>query len=143
MGEKITIGLAGAILLIMLPCLITLVINGRYEAVSVDMINSGRDVLIQAHGENVLMDVEEYIVGILPGVVDYGATDQFVEAQTVAVRTKIYFAMGDNTVIDASDLSFEYYDESKYMTKYGMENYEDIRDTFEKAVINTAGEIIK
>lgn len=143
MGEKITVGLAGAILMIMLPCLLTLVINGRYQGVTVDMLSSGRDVLISVDGKNELMDVEEYLLGILPGVVDYGATDEFIEAQTVAVRTKIYFAMGDKSVINATDLPFEYFDENKYLNKYGMENYQSIMDDFQKAIINTAGQIIK
>ncbi|MBR3834029.1 MAG: SpoIID/LytB domain-containing protein [Lachnospiraceae bacterium] len=143
MGEKLTVGLAGVIIIVMLPCLLTLAINGRHQAISVDMINSGRDVLIYIDGENVLMDVEQYIVGILPGVVDYGATQEFIEAQAVAVRTKIYFAMGENTVVEESTLSFEYFDENKYMNKYGMENYQAIQDAFEQAVINTAGQIIK
>ena len=143
MGEKLTVGLAGVIIIVMLPYLLTLAINGRHQDISVDMINSGRDVLIYIDGENVLMDVEQYIVGILPGVVDYGATQEFIEAQAVAVRTKIYFAMGENTVVEESALSFEYFDENKYMNKYGMENYQAIQDAFEQAVINTAGQIIK
>ncbi len=143
MGEKITVGLAGAILLVMLPCLITLAINGRYEGISVDMLDSGRDVLIYIDGENQLMDVEEYIVGVLPQVVDYGAAEEFIEAQAVAVRTKVYYAMGDKTVVNASDLPFEYFDEDKYMNKYGMENYQNIKKEFEQAIVNTAGQIIK
>lgn len=143
MGEKITVGLAGAILLIMLPCLITLAINGRYEGITVEMLDSGRDVLIYIDGENQLMDVEEYLVGVLPQVVDYGATEEFIEAQTVAVRTKVYYSMGDKTVINASELSYEYFDDNKYMNKYGMENYQNIKKEFEEAIINTAGEIIK
>lgn len=143
MGEKLTVGLASAILIIMLPCLLTLAINGRHKKISVDMLDSGKDVLIYIDGENTLMDVEQYIVGILPGVVDYGATSEFVEAQAVAVRTKIYFTMGDNTVVDATTLSYEYFDEEKYMNKYGMENYGAIKDVFEQAVINTAGQVIK
>ena len=89
------------------------------------------------------MDVEQYIVGVLPGVVDYGATREYIEAQAVAVRTKIYFAMGDSTVVDAESLSFEYFDEEKYMNKYGMENYQGIKKCFEEAVINTTGEVIQ
>lgn len=143
MGEKITVALAGAILLIMLPCLITLAINGRYEGVTVDMLDSGRDVLIYIDGENQLMDVEEYLVGVMPQVVDYGATKEFVEAQAVAVRTKVYYAMGDKTVINASDLSYEYFDDNKYMNKYGMDNYQNIKKEFEEAIVNTAGQIIK
>ncbi len=142
MGEKLTVGLAGAIIIIMLPCLLTLFINGRHDNITVDMINSGRDVLIYVDGENVLMDVEEYIVGVLPGVMDYGASDELVEAQAVAVRTKIYYAMGDKTVVNADTLEFEFFDEKKYINKYGIENYEAIETTFESAVINTAGQII-
>lgn len=142
MREKIIIELAGAILIIMLPCMLTLVMNGRHRAITVNMIDSGRDVLITANGENVLMDVEQYIVGVLPSVVDYGATRDYIEAQAVAVRTKIYYAMGDNTVVDATDLAFEYFDEEKFMNKYGMDNYQSIKSCFEAAVINTTGEVI-
>lgn len=143
MGEKITVALAGAILLVMLPCLITLAINGRYKGITVDMLDSGRDVLINIDGENQLMDVEEYLVGVLPQVVDYGATKEFVEAQAVAVRTKVYYAMGDKTVINAGDLSYEYFDDNKYMNKYGIDNYQNIKKEFEQAIVNTAGQIIK
>lgn len=143
MREKITICLAGVILIIVIPCLLTLFMNGRHRSITVEMIDSGRDVLFAANGENVLMDVEQYIVGVLPGVVDYGATREYIEAQAVAVRTKIYFAMGDSTVVDAESLSFEYFDEEKYMNKYGMENYQGIKKCFEDAVINTTGEVIQ
>ncbi|MBO5389949.1 MAG: SpoIID/LytB domain-containing protein [Lachnospiraceae bacterium] len=143
MREKITICLAGVILIIVIPCLLTLFMNGRHRSITVEMIDSGRDVLFAANGENVLMDVEQYIVGVLPGVVDYGATREYIEAQAVAVRTKIYFAMGDSTVVDAESLSFEYFDEEKYMNKYGMENYQGIKKCFEEAVINTTGEVIQ
>lgn len=143
MKEKITIGLAGMLLVVMIPCLLTLVINGRHHAITVEMIDSGRDVLINKNGENVLMDVEQYIVGVLPGIVDYGATREYIEAQAVAVRTKVYFAMGDSTVVDATSLAFDYYDDEKYMNKYGMGNYQSIKACFEEAVINTCGQVIQ
>lgn len=142
MREKLTVGLAGGIIIVMLPCLLTLFINGRHQQVTVDMINSGRDVLIYVDGKNVLMDVEEYILGVLPGVVDYGATENYIEAQVVAVRTKIYYSMGEDTVVNADNLAYEYYNTEKYMNKYGMENYQDIRNGFETAIINTVGEVI-
>ncbi len=89
------------------------------------------------------MDVEQYIVGVLPSVVDYGATREYIEAQAVAVRTKIYYAMGNNTVVNATDLAFEYFDEEKYMNKYGMDNYQSIEKCFEEAVISTSGQVIQ
>lgn len=143
MGEKITVGLAGIILLVMLPCLLTLCLNGIRDDVTIDMINSRRDVLINTDGENTLMDVEKYIVGILPGIIEYGASQEYIEAQVVAVRTKIYYAMGESTVINAQDLDFQYYDREKLINKYGMDNYQLIEDIFEEAVINTAGETLE
>lgn len=143
MGEKITVGLAGVILVIMLPCLLTLCINGIRDDVTIDMINTRRDVLIKADGENVLMDVEKYIVGILPGIIEYGSSQEYIEAQVVAVRTKIYYAMGESTVVDAQELGFQYFDQEKLINKYGMDNYKVIEDIFEEAVINTVGETIQ
>ena len=143
MGEKITVGLAGVILVIMLPCLLTLCLNGIRDDVTIDMINTRRDVLIKADGENVLMDVEKYIVGILPGIIEYGASQEYIEAQVVAVRTKIYYAMGESTVVDAQELGFQYFDQEKLINKYGMDNYKMIEDIFEEAVINTVGETIQ
>ena len=58
---------------------------------------------------NRLLDVEQYIAGVLPGLVEPEANVQIMEAQAVAVRTKIYFAMGESTVIDASNLDFKFY----------------------------------
>lgn len=142
MGEKVTIGLAGIIIIVMMPCLLTLFINGRQANVPIEKINSGRDVLILSQGENILMDVEQYIVGVLPGLIEYGAQKELVEAQAVAVRTKIYYAMGENTVINAENLEFEYFDDKKYINKYGMNNYEAVRSIFEEAVISTSGQII-
>ncbi|MBQ8317778.1 MAG: SpoIID/LytB domain-containing protein [Lachnospiraceae bacterium] len=143
MGEKITVGLAGVILVIMLPCLLTLCLNGIRDDVTIDMINTRRDVLIKADGENVLMDVEKYIVGILPGIIEYGSSQEYIEAQVVAVRTKIYYAMGESTVVDAQELGFQYFDQEKLINKYGMDNYKVIEDIFEEAVINTVGETIQ
>lgn len=143
MGEKITVGLAGVILVIMLPCLLTLCLNGIRDDVTIDMINTRRDVLIKSDGENVLMDVEKYIVGILPGIIEYGASQEYIEAQVVAVRTKIYYAMGESTVVDAQELGFQYFDQEKLINKYGIDNYKVIEDIFEEAVINTVGETIQ
>lgn len=143
MGEKITVGLAGVILVIMLPCLLTLCLNGIRDDVTIDMINTRRDVLIKSEGENVLMDVEKYIVGILPGIIEYGSSQEYIEAQVVAVRTKIYYAMGESTVVDAQELGFQYFDQEKLINKYGMDNYKVIEDIFEEAVINTVGETIQ
>lgn len=145
MGEKIVASIAMTAIIIMLPYILTMAMNGR-EIESGDEIgrlDTGRDILIQIDGTNVLMDVEQYIAGILPGIVDYSSDASFMEAQAVAVRTKIYYAMGNKSIIDASELDFKYYTMKDYMEKWGNNKYKQVKKKYDNAVINTARQIIE
>lgn len=137
--------LAAVVCAIVAPCLITFCVNGRQsdKAVSLDTISTGRDVLVQTKAGNELVDVEKYVAHIMPGIVDASADDSYMQAQAVALRTKVYYAMGDATVIQASDLEFQYYTEEDYIAKWGRENYKSIKARYEKAVIATKGKIIE
>ena len=55
----------------------------------------------------------------------------------------MYYAMGDATVIQASDLEFQYYTEEDYIAKWGRENYKSVKARYERAVIATKGKIIE
>ena len=111
MGEKLTIVVAMAVIMIMMPYLITMAINGKKEdnEFKINNINTGRDVLININGKNELMDVEEYIAGVLPSVAGPDNNDEMLAAQAVAIRTQIYFLMGNETVIREENLTYEYY----------------------------------
>lgn len=145
MGERITILIATVATVIMLPYILTLSINGRQkDAVSqIEQIDTGRDVLLQVEGGNYLLDVEQYIAGVLPGLVDSESGAAMIEAQAVAVRTKIYYAMGDNTIIDARNLEFQYYMDQDYIDKWGQAKYLSVKRKYEQAVLNTSGKIIE
>ena len=56
---------------------------------------------MQTKAGNELVDVEKYVAHIMPGIVDASADDSYLQAQAVALRTKVYYAMGDATVIKA------------------------------------------
>jgi len=145
MGEKITVAITMSVLVVMIPYILTMTINGRNveSGVQIKQIDTGRDVLIQIDGSNQLIDVEEYIAGILPGITEYSSDITYIEAQAVAVRTKIYFAMKENTIINASELDYEYYSEEEYLKKWGEKNYKQIKNKYDTAVINTARQIIE
>ncbi len=143
MGEKLTINIAAVSIVLMLPFLITIFINGRQADIRVNQINSGKDVLVVVKGENVLMDVEEYIVGVLPGLVDYDSDMEVIEAQAVAVRTKIYYAMNGETMIRADSLEYEYFGGESIISKEGRNKYKTAQTKYERAVVNTAGKTIK
>lgn len=131
--------------IILLPYIITMIINGQHGDIGTGIgnLDSGKDVLIQIDGDNRLLDVEQYIAGVLPGLVEPEANVQIMEAQAVAVRTKIYFAMGESTVIDASNLDFKYYTKEDFIHEWGKSVYANSSVKYEKAVINTLNQIIE
>lgn len=145
MGERVTILIAVTVMVIMLPYVMTIAINGKkIESESeLERLDTGRDVLIQLDGSNVLIDVEQYIAGVLPGLVDYSSEKSFIEAQAVAIRTKIYFSMGNETVINADLLDFKYYTMQDYIDKWGKNKYKKVKSKYDAAVISTARKIIE
>lgn len=144
MGERVMIFMATVMAAVFLPYFMTIAINGKYRNYSqIKTIDTGRDVIIQVGDKNQLIDVEEYIAGVLPGLVDWKSSQDILEAQAVAVRTKIYYEMGSETVIKASDLQFTYYTKEDYIEKWGQNNESKIRGIYEEAVINTVEKIIE
>lgn len=145
MGERITIMIAMTAIVIMIPYIMTIAINGKQveSGSEIQKVDSGRDVLMQIDGANVLIDVEQYIAGVLPGMVDFSSENSFIEAQAVAIRTKIYYAMGSETVVNASELDYKYYSIQDYINKWGKNNYKQIKDKYDLAVINTVRKIIE
>ena len=137
--------LTAVVCAIVVPCLVTFCVNGKQndKSVSVDTISTGRDVLVQTKAGNELVDVEKYVAHIMPGVVDASAGEDYMQAQAVALRTKVYYAMGDETVIAASELEFQYYTEEDYIAKWGRGRYESVKEKYEQAVLATKGKIIE
>ncbi len=130
---------------IFIPCFVTFCVNGRSPASEelLTNIKTGRDVLIQTSDGNELIDVEQYVAGILPGLVDASADDSYLQAQAVAVRTRVYFAMGEATVIRADEMDYQYYTEADYIAKWGKNKFKSIKERYEQAVISTCGKIIE
>ncbi len=145
MGEKLTIVVAMAVIMVMMPYLITMAINGKKESNEINLknVNTGRDVLINMNGKNELMDVEEYIAGVLPSVAGPESNDEMLAAQAVAIRTQIYYKMGNETVVREENLTYEYYTKEKYIEKWGKTSYNKNIKRYENAVMSTIGKIIE
>lgn len=144
MKDKLLSSVLAGVLCLIIPYLMTIIINGgtREDGSKITKISTGRDVIVRIDGQNKLIDVEQYIVGVLPGVVSADADAAVVEAQAVAVRTKIYRSMGNDTIIDAGKLDFTYFSEKELKEKLGEKNYNRIMSVYENAVENTVGKIM-
>ncbi|MBQ7707962.1 MAG: hypothetical protein IJT72_09315 [Lachnospiraceae bacterium] len=145
MGEKLTIIVAMLAIMVMMPYFITMAINGKREnnKLSIDNVNTGREVLISINGKNELIDVERYIVGVLPGIAGPENNDEMLAAQAVAVRTEIYYKMENETVIREDNLTYEYYTKEKYIENWGKKSYSKDMPRYENAVMSTIGKIIE
>ena len=123
--------------------LMTSFINGRERSSIeiIDSIDTGKDIVIKSDGGNDLIDVEKFIAGVLPGIISWDSSDRLIEAQAVAVRTKIYYVMGDSSAINSEQLGYKYYTEEEWQKKLGREGYNKYREKYHRAVINTKGKI--
>lgn len=142
MKDRLAVILALTVMIIILPYIITLFINGcgnRNKSV-LKNISSGRDVVLTEDGKNRLIDVEEYIAMSLPSLIDWKSDMELIEAQAVAVRGKILYQMGEDTVINANELEFVYFTDQDLIDKYGRDNYKQAKVVYEKAVYNTLGQ---
>lgn len=121
------------------PYIFTSIMNGRQNDRSdLEKIDTGRDVIVETEGGNVLMDVEAYVAGVLPGIVDWEENPDIIRAQAVAVRGKIYYAMGQETVIHGNKLEYTYYGKDSLKKKLGGD-YKKAIKIYEKAVMDTKG----
>lgn len=143
MGEKLMVGFAFILTIIAIPCILTLAINGQFGADTRELteLSTGRDVLICQDGQNVLVDAEVYIAHVLPGLVAPDAALAKLEEQAMEVRTKIYQTMGQETVVEATKLGFDYYTKEDYDRKWGKGHYDEYRVLYERAVLNTKKQI--
>ncbi len=145
MGEKLTIIIAMIAIMVMMPYFITMAINGKREndKAGIDNVNTGREVLISINGKNELIDVEKYIVRVLPGIAGPENNEEMLAAQAVAIRTEIYYKMGTETVIREDNLTYEFFTKEKYIEKWGKKSYSKDMPRYEKAVMSTIGKIIE
>lgn len=145
MNEKLTVVIAIFCSLIIIPFLITNLLSGRAKepGARLGKIDSGKDVLVNINGENFLVDVELYIAKVIPGLLDVNCSDKVLEAQVAAVRTNIYFKMGEKSVINAYDLGYKYLSKSDCEKLWGKSYYNTNMSRVEEAVMSTLGETLK
>lgn len=103
----------------------------------------GKEVLIETNGLYKSMDVEEYVLGILPGTISADYDMETLKVQAILIRTNVLKEMQENNTSDAADLSYQYLTVEDRIALFGDKNYEKFEERFERAVVDTAGLVIK
>lgn len=144
MRERITIGFAVCIVIIFLPYFLTLMITGLTgegkTTESIHTISTGKTVSVEYGGEYKVLDVEEYLLGVLPGVAGSDQEPEVWKALAVIERTNIYRQMDGNTTVDEADLTEDYLTEEEIRELWGERRYQRECSEVEQAILATAGQ---
>lgn len=103
----------------------------------------GKKVLIEMNGLYKNIDVEEYILGILPGTIPADYDMEALKVQAILIRTNILKEMQENSTADAADLSYQYLTIEDQIALWGDKNYEKYAERFKQAVVDTAGTVVE
>lgn len=103
----------------------------------------GKDVLIEINGLYKNMDVEEYVLGVLAGVMPADYDLEALKTQAVIIRTNVLREMEEKATKDASDLEYHYVTEEERKEMWGRGRYDTYNRKLERAVSDTAGLVIK
>lgn len=103
----------------------------------------GKQVLIEVKGLYKHMDVEEYILGVLPGTISCDYDMEALKVQAILIRTNVLKEMNEKGTSDAADLSYDYLTVDERIELFGERDYERCEALFEKAVVDTAGKVLK
>lgn len=102
-----------------------------------------RDVLIEIHGLYKSIDVEEYVLGIMPTVISPEYEQETLKTQAVLIRTNVLKEMEEKNTKDGADLSYEYLSKEDREQLWGKRHFDKWELKFERAVNATSGKVIK
>lgn len=138
------------LVLIVIPCGIVFVGSVFFDDLtigngseSIEKIYMGKNVQIEIKGLYKSMDVEEYVLGVLPGTIPPDYDEEALKTQAVLIRTNVLKEMQEKNTSDAADLSYKYLTTEERKKIFGELNYEKDERRFRRAVVQTAGKVIK
>ncbi|MBE5923977.1 MAG: SpoIID/LytB domain-containing protein [Lachnospiraceae bacterium] len=110
---------------------------------SIESHRLGKDILIEINGLYKNMDVEEYVWGVLAGVIPADYDKEALKAQAVVIRTNVLRQMEEKGTKDAADIDYHYMTEEERKEMWGRGRFDSCNRKLEKAVSDTAGLVIK
>ena len=125
-------------LLVTIPYVITVFLDEKNKNMQFEDYDSGYQVILK----NEKIDLEVYLLKILPGQISMKQEDESIKAQAVILRTDIIRRMGAKKQIQSKDLPYTAYEDSQYQKKLGNRTYQSMDQKRKKAVGDTKGKVI-
>lgn len=139
MRYKMTYILFLFFLLTTIPYIITIYINKENKKnISFENYDSGYK--IQDKDQDI--DLESYLLKILPGQISMDQEEETIKCQAVILRTDLIRKMGRSKKIKMESIPYQVYKDEQYKSKLGDRAYEIMDQKRKKAVKETIGKVI-
>lgn len=139
MKEKIKEILMFLIIILLLPYVCSILFSGKsLEAEAVSQ-QQGSYVETEHDGITELLNVEEYLVGVVAAQMPVNYELEALKAQAVAARTYVYKIMDGRNTIGSNELKQEFMSIEDMERVWGYEKVQEYRDKIEAAVEGTKG----
>ena len=138
MKERMTGCLVFVLLIILIPCVITLLI-GPEITVPVSGTAEVGNGQVRLEGDGQRIDLQEYLIGVtaaqLPG--DYSL--EAVKAQMILNRTYYYNVLGERNNLSGAELELTYLSAQERTARWIAEGCESAEENFLRAAVETEG----
>lgn len=128
------------VIMILLPYIVTVFVNGNGVGLPVNIGGSVPYVTVEKDGEQKSVLLEEYGIGMLAKEIAPEMEEETLKAQAVLIRTNIYKMIQEKG--SEAVLTGEYWTRSQMKQNWGREEYGNYYEKMKKAWTETEGEVL-
>lgn len=130
---------------LMLPYFITVFISGAEGETKRPEMLEARRIRVEYQRGAKEMDVNQYITGVLLGWNQWldleNENQEMIKLLSVMVRTHIYRSMGECWILEAGELSYDYYGRRRFLAGRGADG-QKAYELVEDCIRATAGQVL-
>jgi stage II sporulation protein D len=126
-----------------IPVLTTIVLNQHFKNREQQQLKSGILIEMQGDGEIVTMDLEEYLIGLLPNQISSDCEPEMLKAQAVIARTNVQKQMKEKGSSKHEQLGFTFTGRKQLEQLWGKQKATELRYKMEQAISSTFGQTVQ
>ena len=127
---------------LLIPTIVTLNVTGVvYTPVNEDY-SDGRKVIVKYRNATQEVGVDRFVAMVLAKRLYMSSEVEVLKAESIMIRTDVYRLMGEQMIIDSSELGMEYMTTQQMKSKWGKD-YEDNYNLVKDCTVATSGLAIR
>ncbi|MGN0243680.1 MAG: SpoIID/LytB domain-containing protein [Lachnospiraceae bacterium] len=126
----------------LIPFFVSYLFCKEQEKTTEEQLKSGIPIVVEVDGEKQEMDLEEYLIGILPSQISLDASEEMLKVQSVIARTNVQKQREETGSNQSSDLGFSFVTKQEMTRIWGREKTGEYRAKLMKAVRATFGQVL-